>query len=546
MSVSRSSAESGSTLGRFLQKQKPQESELTTQRERLKALTPAILDTTTEVLSFGPIKADIPETTFDIVPTDVIDTIASYHMPGTYNHWTRGEDYWKARNERAHGSRIYELVINTIPRKAYLAENNPDTDQIVVEAHVMGHTDFFAHNIAFRHTDPYMAQNVMAHAERVEAYERDLGVEVVEEFIDAANALMWNIDPDPTSPINSMSPEEYTAWSKQQHLEKWQKEHTVRRTGYEDLWDDLEKRGQEKAEEPGIPFPSFEEQDILRFVRMFAPQGLEEWQVDILDIVRKMSTHLWGQISTKIMNEGWASYAHVHTMRKLDEEGLIPEESDDFLEWPRMHAGVVHPHPHYPNPYQMGLAIWEDIARKYRGEARDDGKPDYDWMGNIIDVTKMSPQEREKYNPRYIMETYRDESFLRDFLTPALVEDLQLYQYALRKGNESWDNEEHYRITTREALQIRDGLVESKIHNGFPMIVVAPGGGDYNGNKELYLLHKHEGKEGSDLNLEDAQGTLIYLRKLWGRAVHLETIVNGERVLLTCKDGQKVKRKSIK
>jgi len=540
MSIIRPSAESGARpLGSFLDGHKTSRPEpTTTQRERLRALTPAIFDAAKK-LGFEP-----PETTFDIVPTDVIDTISAYHMPGTYIHWTRGEDYWKAKEERAKGSRIYELVINTRPARAYLAENNPDIDQIVVIAHVLGHTDFFAHNIAFRHTNPYVAQNVVAHAERVDQYEQEHGIEVVEEFIDAANAIMWNIDPDPTSPINRMSPQEYVAWGRQQYLERWKREHTPRKTGYEDLREDLEERGIEKPKAPPAPFPATEELDILQFIRMFSPLGLQEWQADILDVVRQSSTHLWGQIGTKIMNEGWASYAHVHIMRELDAQGLIPAESDDLIEWPRMHAGVVHPHPYYPNPYQLGLAIWEDIARKYKGEARADGKADYDWMGNKIDVTTLTQEERERYNPRVIMETHRDESFLREFLTPAIVEDLKLYQYALRPGNQPWETDEHWRITTREAREIIDGLVESKIHNGFPVIVIPPGGGDYNGNSELYVQHKHEGKEGSDLDLEDAQGTLTYLYKLWGRPVHLETVVEGKKVIFTCTDGENIERKN--
>jgi len=518
-----------------------------TQEERMDALIPVIFGIAKE-LKFQPL-----ETKFEIAPTDYIDTIAAYSMPGAPPDWRGGEDYWKLKKEREKGSVIYELVVNTLPPLAFLAENNPDIAQILVIAHVMGHTDFFAHNVAFKNTDRYMGQNIIARTERILYYEEQLGIPKVEEFVDAANAIAWNIDPDPKSPINNMTNEEYKAWGKKRFKELWETSHRRPRSAYDDLLE-LEDRGKEKPVAPNAPFPAFEERDIMQFIRKFAPDGfidesvpeeLKEWQADILDSTRKMMVHLWPQAETKIMNEGWASYAHTSILHKMIERDLIPKESDDAIESSRMHAGVVQGHPLHPNPYQLGLAIWEDIARKYAGDPRKDGKPDRDWMGNIIDVTKMSKEERERrYNPRHIMETHRDESFIREFLTPALVEDLKLYQYALRDGENSWEGK-HWRITTRQAQEIINGMAEQHINNGLPVIVVAPGGGDYKGKKELYLLHKHEGKEGSDLFLKDAKAVLTHLYTLWKRPVHLETVVDGKRYLYTCQ-GNKVSGKEIK
>jgi stage V sporulation protein R len=62
---------------------------------------------------------------------------------------------------------------------------------------------------------------------------------------------------------------------------------------------------------------------------------------------------------------------------------------------------------------------------------------------------------------------------------------------------------------------------------GFPYIVVADG--DYNGNRELYLKHQAEGAE---LDQVYARKVLEYVHTLWGRTVHLETIVDGERTVL--------------
>ena len=56
---------------------------------------------------------------------------------------------------------------------------------------------------------------------------------------------------------------------------------------------------------------------------------------------------------------------------------------------------------------------------------------------------------------------------------------------------------------------------------GFPYIVVTDG--DYRRNRELYLTHRHEG---TDLDVRYARKVLEYVYQLWGRPVHLATLVD--------------------
>jgi len=48
------------------------------------------------------------------------------------------------------------------------------------------------------------------------------------------------------------------------------------------------------------------EDDLLYFITKYG--DLEDWQRNIIDIVRKESVYFIPQIETKIMNEGWASF----------------------------------------------------------------------------------------------------------------------------------------------------------------------------------------------------------------------------------------------
>ena len=63
---------------------------------------------------------------------------------------------------------------------------------------------------------------------------------------------------------------------------------------------------------------------------------------------------------------------------------------------------------------------------------------------------------------------------------------------------------------------------------------------DHGGRRTLYLKHEHDGR---DLQLEYAERTLEHVRKLWGREVVLETVVNGRRSLLRMQgDALKIER----
>ena len=60
----------------------------------------------------------------------------------------------------------------------------------------------------------------------------------------------------------------------------------------------------------GLLFPAKPIRDILLFLISFAP--LEEWQRDVLDILRQEMYYFLPIGLTKIANEGWAAYWHTN------------------------------------------------------------------------------------------------------------------------------------------------------------------------------------------------------------------------------------------
>ena len=44
----------------------------------------------------------------------------------------------------------------------------------------------------------------------------------------------------------------------------------------------------------------------------------EDWQLDVINIVKEDSAYFIPQIKTKILNEGWASFWHYKILHELD------------------------------------------------------------------------------------------------------------------------------------------------------------------------------------------------------------------------------------
>ncbi|MBA2340379.1 MAG: SpoVR family protein [Pyrinomonadaceae bacterium] len=189
-------------------------------------------------------------------------------------------------------------------------------------------------------------------------------------------------------------------------------------------------------------------------------------------------------------------------MRELD----LPDT--ELVEFADLHSGVVSPHKGQLNPYYLGYKIFEDIERRWDKPTKDEQEK----FGRAPD------KGREKMFE--VRELDNDVSFLRNYLTEDLCEELDLFVFELV-------DEEEWQITEKRWERVRDQLVANMTNFGFPYIVVADG--DYNRNRELYLKHMYEGAE---LDERYARKVLEHVYALWGRPVHLETVVDAEPSVL--------------
>lgn len=208
---------------------------------------------------------------------------------------------------------------------------------------------------------------------------------------------------------------------------------------------------------------------------------------------------------------------HSRIMRQLGERGVISDS--EILEFARLHSSVLSPSRTSLNPYYLGFKMLEEIERRW-------------------DNPTMEEQERFGRKPGKgrekifeVRELDNDVSFLRNYLTEDLIKDLDLYLY--KKEGDEWV------IAEKNWEKVRDGIVASMTNFGYPYLVIE--NGDYRGNRELYIKHLFEGQE---LDMVYGEKTLQHVYTLWGRPVHLETVYEGKRILLTY-DGERNSKSTL-
>ncbi len=458
---------------------------------------------------------DFYEVVFEVLDFDTMNQIAAYGgFPVRYPHWRWGMEYEKLRKRDAYGlGRIYEMVINNDPCYAYLQESNAVTDQKLVMAHVYGHADFFKNNFWFGKTDRKMMDQMANHATRVRRHIERHGIEAVERFIDACLTIEHLIDPHSMfvqrdEPRSARGGEEHFEADKlpaKEYMDPFinpQKVLEKQREDYE------EKKRAEKSRFPRRPM-----RDVLLFLLRHAP--LEDWQSDILSIIRDEAYYYAPQGMTKIMNEGWATYWH----SKLMTQHFL--EAPEIIHYADQHSGVVHMPPGGFNPYKIGVELFKDIERRW-----DKGQHGHDWEAiESIGVKERHDDKSMKGREKIfeIRRIYNDVSFIDEFLTEEFVEKHKMYQH--RRD----PNTGEVRIVSRDFNRVKQTLLHHLTNMGQPFIYVVDA--NYLNRGELFLAHQFTGLE---VEAAKAAEVLTALRVLWGRPVHLQVRVNEEMALLSC------------
>lgn len=244
--------------------------------------------------------------------------------------------------------------------------------------------------------------------------------------------------------------------------------------------------------------------------------------------------------NTKIINEGHASFWHAEIL--LNYWNLSPEE---HLEFAKTHSQVVRPGGGGTlNPYYVGFRVLTDIKKrwdKYYEEGQKDAafqkSPEAelrDEKGNIV-ASKM-----DGYKKIFQVRAEDDDiSFIGNYLTRELCEDMELFTYGLR-GEETDLEMDDVILKDRELEEIKRVMVNRLYNGGVPPIHIVRA--DETG---LFLHHLKSDKHGLDPFY--ARKTLEYVYQVWKHPVFLTThdVAGGEVVYEAGKDGVTEEMKSM-
>jgi spore cortex formation protein SpoVR/YcgB (stage V sporulation)/intein/homing endonuclease len=240
---------------------------------------------------------------------------------------------------------------------------------------------------------------------------------------------------------------------------------------------------------------------------------------DVYDVTVPENHLFWldGFIShnTKTLNEGMATYTHYNIMNLLKERDITTDGA--HLEYLALHSSVIY-QPSFNskyysgmNPYKLGFEILSDVERMCKNPTEED----LQWF-------PMLKGENHWDVIKDIVANYRDESFIRQWLSPKLIRDFGFF--AVKDTRTA----KHYDVTNIHNNQgyetIRSTLANTYERDSYiPQIEVVKVDPM---TKKLYL--QYTPYMGRELNHSDA--LMNHLKKLWGGYEVYIGDVNGNKL----------------
>ena len=456
---------------------------------------------------------------FEIVTSEqMLDAYSLIGLPISYNHWKFGKDFVinKSKYKKGRMGLAYELVINSDPCISYNMEDNTTCLMLLVLAHAAyGHNHFFKNNYLFKqwtHADAIVDYMLFAR-DYVSKCEERYGYEAVEEVLDACHMIM-NYGVDKYTKPQKISPKK--------ERDRLKKRIEDERILVDDIWRTIPK-GDKDSKDRVERFPKQPEENILYFIEKNSP-NLKGWQRELIRIVRKTAQYFYPQGQTKVINEGCATFSHYEIINKMSDEGYLDEGF--MMEFLHNHSNVIfqpgHDSQFYSglNPYTLGFNIFNDLKRMSLNPTDEDKEwfpsiaGNKDWAGTF----------------RYIVENFKDETFVLQYLSPKVIRDMRLFEIT--------DNEDsrYYEITSihnkNGYKQVRKSLSDTYNRSTYyPDIQVYDV--DFDGDRTLTLNYTPINNKQIDSGNIDI--IISNISRLWGFPVTLIESENAEDILSTTK-----------
>jgi len=479
---------------------------------------------------------EVPEIYFDLVPSGKMLEILAYGFPTGLSHWTSGRNYERLRtiHDKVSATLPMEVVLHADPYRAYLSSENTLAVQALVITHVMAHCLMFEHNKWFKNTRRDLNQIITQANIRFNEYERIYGIDELEMVMDAGKALQYHSNPYDIETEEEKKKRVYEAnklqlrsanksqfaditahdgidvpTSAEAYTETPQKVHQFNH----ELWRTIQRKT-----------PVEPTEDILRFI-IDNSKYLEDWQKDVLEVLRMEGQYYYPMARTKYTHEGFSTWCHEKIMGQLFKEGLLTDMEHGQYNY--INSLVKAEDKMSLNPYLIGSEILRSVEERWnkgRHGTEYENCTDFDKKASWDDHSNKGIEKVKE-----IMTIYTDWMLIQEFLTPELIDKLDLYIYIKVEEYIHID----YVRTEHTAEQIRQIVIQSFASSMVPRIEVV--NGSY-GGQELLLEHRYSG---IPLNKEYAEKTLQHIARLWNNTVNLRTrTIDGKIIRLTVEFGK--------
>lgn len=444
-----------------------------------------------------------------ITAEQMLDAYTSIGMPVFYNHWSFGKNFLRDKQNYIAGysGLAYEIVINSNPCIVYIMENNTMAMQALVLAHAgIGHNHFFKNNYLFKARTN--AKNIIDYLVFARKYigkcEEKYGVSEVEKVLDACHALQSN---------SVFRYQRKEPLSLEQEMQRKLNKAIKEQEEYNIIWETLpvsskksktSKKDKNRKDKLHLP-----EENLLYFIETYAPK-MPQWKREICRICRNIAEYFYPQGQTKVMNEGCATWTHYEIMNKLHEKGFMDNGAQ--IEWLMSHSSVVY-QPNFNskyftgfNPYSLGWNMMKDIVRI----CNEPTEEDKEWFPLFAGCKDSWNVLNDAWG------NYRDESFVRQFLSPKLIRQYKMFALDSIVGApthvvQAIHDERGYR-------EIREILADDyDIGRAIPEINIVDC--DLEEHRHLKLEFCTTGNR--HLDMSDARICMQHIANLWGYGVRI-------------------------
>lgn len=258
------------------------------------------------------------------------------------------------------------------------------------------------------------------------------------------------------------------------------------------------------------PHPKTSTPHELQFLVKNLPSELPAWKKDMAILFEQMQRMLGYMVSTKIMNEGWATFLQEFLVPYL------PWKTDSYLiEFAELRTGVAFPD--LSNPYWLGREGWRNLYGEFKKRK---------------EIVGLADLERDRQFVKYahgLIAQSSDYEFLRTALNSDWIAKNHLFLYRTAEFDEydrslpqEKENQEQKVVLSTDAREVVQVLAKQLADRtlAFPQVDVE--NMSATGKNVFSLVHRVVNQ--IPLKKDSIAPTLFVRSQIWHRPVSLRTI----------------------